>query len=306
MKRVFAGILLASALGCSSSSNGAHGVADASTDVTEATFGASACGECVAMACATDVTACNSVPDCQTYLACLDACAVAGENVDPACASSCAPATSSAGQAAQSQLTTCRTTGAGAACGACGGSSDAGAEGGVLHENCAPDLDAANSCAKCIHEECCVVRAACLNDTSCNALVDCESDCLSGEPDDAGPAGAPPDGGVYSCDEWCGAKSNPSLGKWAQYITCTHVLCMGASQCGGDDTCTTCIDQSCAAEFLALNGTADGYLFADCLAQCATTDTTCQSGCQSAYPSVQSAFSALGTCSEQHCPSCQN
>ncbi|MGD0525273.1 MAG: hypothetical protein ABSE49_09025 [Polyangiaceae bacterium] len=305
MNRVFAGALLASALGCSSSSGGSHTVADASTDASEATFGASACGQCVATACAAAITACNGAPDCATYVSRLDACPLASDgDVDPTCASGCPQATSSTGQAAQTQLTACRTAGAGAGCAACGG--DAGAEGGLLNENCAPDLDAANACNGCIHDKCCDVRLACLNDAECLALLDCELDCDDGVPDDAGPNTQPPDGGPYSCDEWCNAKANPSLDKWAQLLACTEVLCDGPSACGGDDACTTCVDASCSAEFVALNGTAEGYLFAECFGQCATTDMACQTACQSAYPSAQAAFSSLGTCTEQKCPSCAN
>jgi hypothetical protein len=307
MKRIFAGVLLATALGCSSSSGGPQGGADASTEATGATYGSSACGQCVATACAMGITACNSAPDCQAYVACLDACPVgAYGNVDPTCESGCPQATSSAGQAAQSQVTACLTSGAGASCAACGGGSDASAEGGILHESCAKDLDAANGCAKCLHEQCCDVRLACLNDPDCVTLANCESDCQSGMQDDAGPAGNPPDGGPYSCDEWCNVKANPSLDKWAQYIACGDTLCQAASQCGGGDACSTCVNQSCADEYVALAETPDGYLFDECFAACATTDTACQSQCQTAYPSVQAAFSALGTCSQQHCPVCAN
>ena len=308
MRRTFAGVLLlASAMGCSSSSGGPQGSPDASTDSASTTFGGSTCGQCVTTACATAIAACGAAPDCQAYLTCLDGCAVGGDgNVDPACESACPQATSSSGQQAESQLTACRTTGAGASCVACGGSSDASAEGGVLHETCAPDLDAANGCAKCIREQCCDVRLACLNDPQCLDLLNCWSDCRSGLPDEGGASAQPPDGGVYSCDQWCNAKGNPSLRLWAQYLTCGEILCQEASQCGPGDACLACGNQNCATELLALNGTPDGYLFDDCIAQCATTDTTCQMQCQSTYPSVTSAFSAYVTCITQHCPGCAN
>jgi hypothetical protein len=307
MRRVFAGALLVAALGCSSKSGGPQGAADASTDATGASFGGSACGQCVATQCAMQITTCNSSPDCAAYVSCLDACPVTDGNADPSCASGCPQATSSAGQQAQSQLTACRTSGAGASsCPACGGSSDAGAEGGILHENCPPDLDAANSCAKCEHDQCCDVRLACLNDANCLALLNCEYDCEDGVPDDAGPNTQPPDGGLYSCDEWCGAKSNPSLDKWAQAIACVQTLCQGPSNCGNGDACTMCVDQYCEAEDIAVSATPDGYLFDDCIGQCPTTDTTCQSACQTAYPSIQTAVSALLSCTQQHCPNCAN
>ncbi len=308
MKGMLGVAALLLAAGCSSqSSGGPASTPDASTDATSASFGTSACGSCVATACASAITACNGVPDCAAYLSCLDGCPVgAGGGVSASCQSGCAPATSSAGQQAQGQLTACMTSGAGASCSACGGVSDAGAEGGILHESCPPDPDAANPCNACIHEQCCDPRLTCLNDPSCLALLDCESDCLSGLPDDGGATATPPDGGPYSCDQWCNAKNDPALGEWAQLMACSQVLCDNASACGGADTCTTCNDTSCASEYFALVSTPDGYLWGDCIAQCATTDTACNSGCGTAYPSISAQISAWGTCIQQHCPSCAN
>jgi hypothetical protein len=304
MNRMYAALVLASVVACSSGSSKGPQAADASTDSTSVTFASSACGQCVTTACATDISACNTAPDCASYLSCLDACPVGADgNVEATCASGCPQATSSSGQQAESQLTACQ---ASAACPACGGSADAGGEGGILHENCAPDHDAANSCNQCIHEQCCDVRLACLNDANCLAFLNCEADCLDGDPDDAAPVGAPPDGGPYSCDEWCGAKTNPSLDKWAQLEACSLVLCAGPSQCGGSDTCTTCVNQSCAAEYVALAGTPDGYLFDDCIGQCANGDTACQTACQNAYPSINAQYSSFISCTTQHCPSCSN
>jgi hypothetical protein len=314
MREFCASLLVATALGCSSSSaDHSQGVSDASTsDVMQATFGGSACGQCVASACAAAVTECNSTPDCESYLACLDDCPPAADgNVAADCASACPQPTSSSGQQAASQFTQCRTTGAVASCAACGSdaaasdaaSSDAGADGDILHERCASDNDAANGCAQCIREQCCEVRLTCLNDPLCLALLNCESDCLSGLPDEAGASAQPPDGGSYSCDLWCRANTNPSLSEWSQLYACTTMLCDVA--CGGGGACATCIGQQCESEELALSVTPDGYLFNNCFGQCATTDTVCQTQCQSDYPSVVAAFNALGTCGVQRCPSCQ-
>jgi hypothetical protein len=183
---------------------------------------------------------------------------------------------------------------------------DAGMDAGpsLLNENCMPDLDAANGCSKCIHEQCCQARMACLNDSNCLALLNCENDCLSGLPDEAGATAMPPDGGYYSCDLWCNAPTNPGLDKWAQTLTCGELLCESPSQCGSGNLCLTCLSQHCAAEDVALNATPDGYLYDDCVGQCVSTDTACVAGCQNKYPSVSAAVSSFLTCVQQNCPGC--
>ncbi len=303
MRRILAGLVAATCLACNSTHD-ATPAGDASTEGATATYGASACGQCVASSCAAAVTACNGAPDCASWLGCVDACPVGADgNVDSSCASACTAPASSAGQAAQAKLTACT---AGSSCPACGGSSDAGAEGGILHESCAPDMDAANACSKCIHEECCDTRLACLNDPSCLGFLNCILDCEDHEADDAAPSGSPPDGGPYACDLWCGAASNPSLDKYAALQTCSQILCTTASTCGGADACLTCQYQYCASEVVAVSASADGYLFDDCIAQCPSTDTTCLAQCQTDYPSVQSASQSWIACLQQHCPTCNN
>jgi hypothetical protein len=311
MREIGALVIVAACLGCSSSPGGGPQTgSDASTgDATQAAFGGSACGTCVASACATAVGACNATPDCAAYLTCLNGCPLAADgDVAATCVSACAQPTSSSGQQAAGEFTQCRVAGAGASCSSCGGdaggaSADGAAEGDILHEHCAPDEDAANGCNQCIHEQCCDTRLACLNDPACLALLNCESDCLSGLPDEAGASAEPPDGGSYSCDLWCGASTNGSLDKWSQLEACATIACAGA--CGGGDTCTTCLDENCESEDLALSASPDGYLFSDCFGQCATTDTVCQMQCQSDYPSTAAALNAWTTCLQQRCPGCQ-
>jgi hypothetical protein len=299
--------LSAALCGCSSSSNGAgQGGGDASTnDAPSATFGASACGHCVATACGSAISACNATPDCQSYLACLDKCPLASDgNVDAHCAAACPAPSSNAGQQAASQLTQCRTTGAGAACASCGGTSDAGTEGGLLNEHCAPAPDAGNSCRECILEQCCDARTVCESDPDCYALLNCEVDCDQGLPDEAGATPLPPDGGMYSCDTWCNAKANPGFAKWAEYFACVNIACGGPTQCMTASMCGNCAAQHCAAQEAALYATTDGYLLYDCVNQCATGDTTCEAACFNAYPSTQSAQMALNACAQQYCPGC--
>jgi hypothetical protein len=299
------------ACGCSVSDEYAVQGADASTsfdakvEASDASisFGASACRQCVVKSCSREVTDCRNDTECMTYLNCLDGCEVGSNGAaDQACAGRCWNASAGNSSPSLSTLSTCMTDGPGASCAACGDGE--GGIGGILHQNCPVDHDAANSCAECVHEKCCETRLACLNDPSCSALSDCEANCHSGVSDDAGATAEPPEGGgPYSCDLWCGAQTNPSLDKWAQLVACGDFACQGASECGGGDTCTACIAQYCEIEDLALSATPDGYLFFDCTAQCATTDPACTQ-CGTNYPSVTSALSAFSACSTKHCPSC--
>ena len=112
-------------IACGSSSTGAPntGGADASLADTAIAqpYGASACGSCVAQACATTVQTCEQDPQCTLYVSCIDACATAdGGDVSASCAAACPLPNESAGQAAQQAFAACRTEST-AACAACGG-----------------------------------------------------------------------------------------------------------------------------------------------------------------------------------------
>jgi hypothetical protein len=326
MGRFLACALVVTLAACKSSggASGTHVSDAASRDAFVLTYGDSACGTCVAKACATSIDACNTTPDCAAYLACLDACPVtAGDEPEPVCAADCVQPTSSSGQVASSQFAQCRTAGAGASCGEChasapvkdggkpdatvadGSVKDAGADVDWLHENC-PLVDASNSCRQCILEQCCGARAACETDPNCLKLDNCIPDCDEGQPDEAGATPLPPDAsaGQYVCDQWCSVKTNPGLGEWARYTTCATTLCAVAC---GSPSCAQCTQQNCAAEAFASQSTAAGYLMWSCISQCASTDQTCLQQCETSAPaSVQTATAAWMTCTEQQCPGCDN
>jgi hypothetical protein len=221
--------------------------------------------------------------------------------VDQACAGRCLNA--STGSSSISALSTCMTSGPGASCAACG-DGDAGL-GGILNENCAADLDASDTCVKCLHEKCCETRANCLNDPRCLILATCETRCRSGLPDDAGATAEPPDGGYYSCDLWCSAPTNRSLGKWAEYLACGDILCSGGPACAGANSCTVCVSQYCENEQLAVSATSDGYLFGNCIAQCATSDTVCEQKCTTSYSGAQGPAAEFEACVGKYCAECQ-
>jgi hypothetical protein len=290
----------------SDAATSADGTPDATSDATRdataeasdgGSFGTSACGGCVLQACSAEVTSCEADSACASYLVCLEGCGLASNGAaDPACAGRCWNAAVGSGSTALTDLSTCMTVGPGGSCPACGED-----DSGVLNENCPADPDAANGCAECLHEKCCDVRSACLNDPDCLALLNCEADCSAGEPDDAAPDGAPPTTGPYSCDLWCGAPTNPSLTKWAELLACADIVCEAASACGGADACTVCSNEFCQLEHLRSSDTPDGYLLNECIGQCATGDTACEDQCLNSYPGAVAAENAFVSCVSQHC-----
>lgn len=300
--------------GCSSSSgSAAPGAIDSGTqtdssdslDSSAANYSNSACGKCVAQACNTAIMACESDPDCSAYLACLDGCAVGADgDVEPTCAAACPKGTSSSGTAAEMQLTTCRTSGAGAACSACG--IDSGSAGNpIVHQKCTPMNDV-SQCAICEDDHCCQTYAACHADPDCHAMQRCLVDCYSGVSDDAGsPQGGAPDGG--SCDLICAAAHPKGLVEWAPRDTCISVFCTVACEnppMPPLDPCLACIYSKCADEFADLNGTPDGYLFAACITVCPSGANPCTAACMSKYPTTMGPENALISCQQASCPMC--
>ena len=304
------GLMLAA---CSSSSGASSGAtADAGPmDSSTAGYSNSACGKCVAQACAMPISKCNSDPDCATYLTCLDACGVAADgNVDPTCASACPTGSSSSGTAAEKLVTDCRTTGAGTACSACGvdGGGDAGGQDAgnpIVHQMCTPMQDS-TPCYVCEDDHCCQTYANCHANPDCKGMQRCLVDCHSGVADDAGsPAGGPPDGG--SCDLTCGAAHPQGLVDWAPRSTCLSVFCV--VPCENPpmpplDPCLACVYQKCADPFANLNGTAQGYMFAACIVACPSGANPCTAGCMSQYPAEMGPENALIACQQTNCPMC--
>jgi hypothetical protein len=293
--------------GCSASNPATGGSPDAAgaADVATATYGASACGACVSQGCMTEVTTCNSDPDCSRYLSCLDGCGVGSDgNVDPACAAACPRGSSTSAMTAEMQVDDCRTAGAGASCAACG--IDGGAAGNpILHQSCTPMTDT-SSCSTCEDNSCCQTYAKCHADPDCPALLTCLQDCLSGVADDAGaPAGGPPDGG--SCDLLCATAHPTGLVDWAPRITCILQFCAVACEdppMPPLPACEACTNQFCAEQYADLNGTPDGYLFGACFAACPSGANPCTDGCFAQYPSAKARADALDACVAQNCPSC--
>ena len=295
---------------CSSSSGatsgaGPDGGVESSAGDAGATYAASACGTCVGRQCASQIMACSSDPDCAKYLACLDACPVGpGGDVDAKCAAACPVGTSTTGMQAESALTDCRNTGAGATCAACGVD---GGTSSLLMQTCpAPPME--DRCATCEDQHCCQSIAACDKDPICDAFKLCLQECVNQVAEDAGePDATAPDGGdVFACDKYCEQSHPGGLTKWSQAIACVTYFCSDTNACGSSalPTCQSCTYQQCANQWVAVNATPDGQLLADCLIDCPAGNNPCTVACTNMVPNLMPLLSALTGCATAHCPTC--
>jgi hypothetical protein len=294
--------------GCGGTSTESGSDMDGGADVglaLEGGFGSSACGQCVATACQTEIRSCNSDPDCSTYLGCVDICpSTAAGGPDPACIATCPKGSSSAGMLAEAQLDSCRLSGAGAMCPACG-IDGGGQPNPIVHQTCTQMTDQ-TPCFTCEDNFCCNTYAACHADPDCVAMVTCLKDCENGTADDAGaPAGGAPDGGT--CDAICAQAHPTGVAEWAPRETCLLANC--TVQCENPpmpplSACLACQYKSCLDEFANLNATTDGYLLGACIDACPGGANTCNEACLAQYPDEMAAVDALTTCVLANCPSC--
>lgn len=267
---------------CSSDEAGAQGKpADAGGD---ATFAESACGKCVAQACASEALACAGDAQCAAWLTCLQSCPAASGAVEPACASNCVPPPSGPGGDAQKAFASCMDLGAGAACATCG--PDGGAPGkGSDADADAPSCPASSQsdpCSRCNEERCCEATAACSKNPECVSLAACYGTC----------------GGDSACQLKC-ANDHPSgVAEWGHSQACQVVSCSGSDDCNGP-VCTQCVAQKCGNVFDACWSDADCYRFAKCFLTC--SDSQCVKACQDATPNGVSKFDAFVQCQLDQC-----
>ena len=263
---------------------------DAAADAaTPATFGTSDCGSCVATSCNTERTACGGEPSCAAYLSCVEACPLdATGNVDESCAGAC-PAGTGDGTALETAYTTCRQSGAGASCAACGNQPDAASP--ILNQQCSASTSS-DPCTKCRDEHCCDTNAACTNQPDCAALAACLIGCEGGSAD----------GGESACEDACYDAHPQGLAVLAPHSACDLLFCGAASACNlyQHPTCETCTDTKCANEYAACIGDPNCYRVSQCADLC-NTDSTCIAACESAHPSATPLLGALAQCDLAQC-----
>jgi hypothetical protein len=286
---LLAGVIQAA---CSSSSDSGSGGSSGSGGQPDAGagFGQSACGTCVKTACQNELGACSNDPGCASFVACLDACPVDTDgNVLKSCAIGCPTPSSSVGQSARAAFESCRATGAGAACPACGvdsGTVDAGKpENPILaDQDCAPSQS--TGCIKCYEEKCCKLRS-CLDDADCSALASCVAGCSAG----------------WDCESKCYEAHPQSTVKYAEYYGCVSIFCPGS-----DADCTTETNQTlacivvneCRQQYADCYANESCYLIVQCALDC-NGETACIEACKSAHPDGIDGWGAMIVCWEQKC-----
>jgi hypothetical protein len=301
MREIVACVFMVGALvvACTGSSS-SQSAADASTP----TYGASACGTCVASACDASYKQCDADPGCAPYLGCLIKCPVgASGDVDASCEAAC-PSTSGTAQGLRDALTSCRTLGGGASCGACGGT-DGGANVAatipVLNQMCTP-ATSADTCNKCKVNECCNSESACLSDPECTAY----RTCLNTAGADGGACPGANDVGIAQCKLDC-AKAHPNgVQKYAARVACMFYYCDyvdPTAHCFANPLtpCVRCQFQNCLKSFVDCQADGTCGLFEACIVVCGGATDACVASCTAAYPSARPLFDAETTCSLAAC-----
>jgi hypothetical protein len=270
----------------SSSNPGVDGGSDAS-----ATYGASACGACVADACAAAIGTCNADPTCAASLSCLDGCAIADNgDADPTCEAACPAPSGSAGTSAFAGVTTCRKQGAGAACQACG-AVDGGTDGSaacitspLLTQTCAPSSQT-SACTKCELEKCCKSVDKAINGGPATDFADCWNACND-----------------HKCVVDCEQKYPSGIQGFGEYASCTAVNCQAPGLCPTSSKCTLCEFQKCACELTACELDVGCWNINDCVGRCNTADVACGKACATgADPKSAALNNSLAVCVTQKC-----
>jgi hypothetical protein len=252
-----------------------------------ADYGDSACGTCVEKtACLSEYQACGSDPGCAAYLKCLNACPLSSiGNADPSCEKACPAVSDSAGQTAQTAFLTCRTSGAGSMCTACGqipAPTDPD-----FTQQCATMTDT-TPCFVCEDNHCCDTQAACLGDPACKALQACLVGCAKD----------------LSCMDQCYTQASATaFSEWRHRNACALYFCADIDACGTKplDPCIKCQNLYCADPSAACAHDLQCTLLFDCETPCAPTDMACFSACEAKFPAGMSLLQAEFDCDATYC-----
>jgi hypothetical protein len=293
IKAVSVTVLAAASLFVACSSNDANVAASSATSSSSSSssgdmsFGASACGACVAMSCAAQVTDCNADPDCAAWLACVDKCGVnAAGNADPLCESLCAPGTTTSAHAAESAFNRCRSDGPGAACAACG-AKPSNCTNPIAAQTCAPSNDP-DKCFRCEDTHCCDTYAKyAANPDAVDFFKKCYQPCVTG--------------GGKTCGVDCFMKYPKGVDDVVARLACLDLNCFDQDSCNNNpvDPCVKCVNEKCCDASAALSGKTSGFLIQECAYPC--KDAACFDACKKKYPAAKDEFDAFADCGFTHC-----
>jgi hypothetical protein len=222
------------------------------------------CDACRAAACCNEAQACVAEPDCQTWLACEDACALD----DFSCLRGCwkgNPAPPIKGE-----YMACKQRSCAQACGmeACSGAA-------FNYQDSNDDQGTDGACRACRNEHCCSPLTTCLEDPQCEEAFECYATC----PDSACM--------LSVCNN---AEHRPDLWKIAPDWACRSRYCLAecnaSESCsavfGTEGACQTCVHGSCCAETKACSEDTECIIYAFCRRDC-NGDSACETACDSAY-----------------------
>ncbi len=252
---------------------------DAGVDVTaSATWGASACADCVNRACSEERRACSSDSACVARVTCLERCPLGPSgDLAPACAAACPAGSGAATQAFES----CRGR-ATRGCAACGPVvADAGLSplaDKLLNQVCAPGTNA-DACTRCQESKCCDTRAACVGNPACKpGLTECLLGCSA----------MPEESAKHRCSIACYEKDLKAAAELGGLLACIIAKCPSASECGPHDACSLCASERCASYYAECRATPECELISKCrLAECpppGAVTAECTQRCEARYP----------------------
>jgi len=288
-------------IGCSSGGNGAGPSNDAGSTMHDATsvdgsFGASACAACVDKACAQQLSDCGSDAACAAWLACQRACPTdSAGNVAPSCEAGCAKPSAASSAMLAETYDSCRTSGPGASCAACGAREaaapmDAAPDIPFINEQCTGAMaDDSSACNYCKSTQCCQTLAALYGDQS-----DFESMamCVLACPSDAGTAGV-------SCLQGCFQAHPTAVGVYAPFQACVNVNCRPSCETPVSP-CDQCTDAHCRDEYALCEGDPDCFELLYCTTNTGGATATVQD-CESTFPKGLTAYDTLATCLIGNC-----
>ena len=242
---------------------------------------------CLEEMCGSEVAACDSTPECQPVLDCLDGCA----DGDQGCQFECAQLGGFNGEAIA--LATC-SFGSGCLAGGGGGGGpecgDGSCDDGESADNCPEDCDDGGggggaSAFECLVEECGDAISDCLADEECAPVVECAQDC---DPDDTDC--------LTGCAQLAGFNGNAiAIGTCGFSAGCFSGG-GGGTDGGGTDgggggggtdsgggggtlDLITCLGTECGTEFAECIGDSACQEALGCLATCDPSDSGCYLGC---------------------------
>lgn len=236
----------------------------------------SPCGLCVGEACASQVAACAAEPECASALECLYACPIdATGNADPACEAACPVPTSDGPAGALAALTTCRASGDGASCEACGVVPTGHP---LLNQTCGEPVSA-DACTACEEEHCCETRC----NGPCQGYITCMQGC----------------GGEVSCQDGCAAAHVEGVAEFGRWLACQLPHCRDYCQSLIPGPCLECGLVHCADEYADCFGNASCYLRFWCGFNC--DSHACYQACDAKYPEANALMGAWLLCVGDNC-----